>query len=398
VNFVEFHNDELPRRILAGNGRLAAAGTVGLAGIAFEVDGASYTYLSGPDGVEVVAGDERAACVVAMSAVSWGEFVEQMRTVPSLLYTGMLSPERGDVELLLRWEQAIRALHHGLPVFVPGELDLRDKDGGRLDIEQVFPADVGAAELGFFIREAGFAVVRGVFSADEIAVLRADADSAVAAARQGDRRSWWARSAEGETRLCRVTYANLSCPTIATICDDPRVRRLVAAFDDSLLPGPDRLDGIAIIIKNPDIADGLSDLPWHVDCGMGGHALLCPVVQVSVLLEPANPDTGTLKFLAGSHRFACSAPAAQEEAGLPVVTVAGEPGDLLMHLGDTMHAAPAPLGRGSMRRSLVTSFYQPAVLDVIEEGCGFNDVLLSNDDGHVDNLADVVRGTPSEKL
>ena len=50
-----------------------------------------------------------------------------------------------------------------------------------------------------------------------------------------------------------------------------------------------------------------------------------------------------------------------------------------------------------MRRSLVTSFYQPAVLDVIEAGCGFNDVLLSNDDGHVDNLADVVRGTPSEK-
>ena len=97
----------------------------------------------------------------------------------------------------------------------------------------------------------------------------------------------------------------------------------------------------------------------------GGHALLCPVVQVSVLLEPANLDTGTLKFLAGSHRFACQAPTDREEASLPVVTVAGQPGDLLLHLGDTMHVAPAPLGCGPMRRSLVTSFYQPAVLDVM---------------------------------
>jgi ectoine hydroxylase-related dioxygenase (phytanoyl-CoA dioxygenase family) len=150
------------------------------------------------------------------------------------------------------------------------------------------------------------------------------------------------------------------------------------------------MDGTALIIKNAGVAEGLSDLPWHIDCGMGGHSTICPVVQTSLFLEPANAETGTLKFLAGSHRFACHQPDPGQEKDLPVATVSAEPGDVAIHLSDTMHAAPAPRGAENMRRSLVTSFYQPGVLDMVPAGSALNDVLLSRDDGHVENLAELV--------
>lgn len=117
---------------------------------------------------------------------------------------------------------------------------------------------------------------------------------------------------------------------------------------------------------------------------MGGHPTLCPVLQISVLLDAASPDTGTLKFLAGSHRFVTRVPG--DEHALPIVTVEAAPGDCVLHLSDTMHAAPPPRGAARYRRSLVASFYRPSVLDVVPPGKAFNDVLLSRDDGHVEDL------------
>ena len=68
------------------------------------------------------------------------------------------------------------------------------------------------------------------------------------------------------------------------------------------------------------------------------------------------------------------------------MTVHARRGDCILHLSDTMHAAPPPLGAGRYRRSLVTSFYRPAVFDLVPPGHGFNDVLLARADGHVENL------------
>ena len=35
-------------------------------------------------------------------------------------------------------------------------------------------------------------------------------------------------------------------------------------------------DGVTVLWKRPAVTEGLADLPWHRDCGMGGHALNCP--------------------------------------------------------------------------------------------------------------------------
>ena len=34
----------------------------------------------------------------------------------------------------------------------------------------------------------------------------------------------------------------------------------------------------SVVIKNPEIVSGLSDLPWHRDCGIGGHHDLIRII------------------------------------------------------------------------------------------------------------------------
>jgi hypothetical protein len=398
LDFDRFHREELPRRLAAGNGALAAHDLAGQPALGFRLrSGNAYTYAPRADGVAILAGDDAAHTVVTLDAAAWRDFVSETRTVPSLLYGGQLEVPRGAVDVLFRWETPLRALYFGRPLFDPAALALRDRAGRPLDLGATFTLASPRDELVHFLAEAGFCVVRAAFTPAEIARFSDEADRLCAAARQGDRRSWWARNAAGEQVLCRVTYASLGSEVIASLNDDPRVRALAAAYRDDLRPAPDRLDGIAVILKHPAIVDGLADLPWHVDCGMGGHPLMCPVLQVSLLLDDATPATGTLEFLTGSHRFAARAPR-PDERDLPIVSVDARRGDVILHLSDTMHAAPPPRGAERYRRSLVTSFYRPAVFDLIPVGKGFNDVLLARADGHVENLrtrADELTRRPS---
>ena len=63
---------------------------------------------------------------------------------------------------------------------------------------------------------------------------------------------------------------------------------------------PQEVNGVAVIWKRPGVSEGLGDLPWHRDCGLGGHAVQCPCMVSSIYLRPANAATGDLRFLPGS--------------------------------------------------------------------------------------------------
>ncbi len=385
ADFDHFHDIVLPRRLRTATGLQAAREVDRHPPLAFRLrDGRAYTYAPGSPAIAVTHGENTAHTVIELDDTAWADFMTQRRSIPSLLYGKMLEIARGNASVLFGWEPALRALLQERPIYDAATLDLRDGEGAPLNLATTFTRASAPAAVARYVTEAGFALVRGVFSAREIATLTTEADRLATAARQGDRRSWWARNGDGKQVLCRVTYTPLMSKEIAALIDDARLRDLVRAFAPDYVPAPDRLDGVALIIKNPNIVDGLSDLPWHIDCGMGGHPVLCPVLQISVLLDAASEDTGTLKFLAGSHRFVTHMPA--DETTLPIVTVTAEPGDCVLHLSDTMHAAPPPRRATHYRRSLVASFYRPSVLDVVPPGQGFNDVLLSRDDGHVENL------------
>ncbi len=387
VDFTRFHREEIPRLLGAGNGRLAAGAARSLAPLAVRVaDGPAYTYLLRDGSVDVVEGDTDAQTVAVMTPRQWSDLVNQLRSVPNLVYSGELRVERGEIGHVMAWELALQALIHGRPTFTPEKARPRDDYGVALDLERVFTTESEDRELADFLRRAGFVHVRAVLDENEINELRLAADIVTEAARPGDRRSWWAHDGNDHPLLCRVTYANQSSEPIARLSRHAQLIRLGGLLGPDSVDTPDRMDGHSLIIKHPGTVDGLSDLPWHIDCGMGGHSFMCPIVQLSVFLEAANPESGTLSIIPGSHHFATPMPTAAEEQAFGAVDVEAAPGDVLVHLGDTMHAAKSPRGDGPYRRSIVMSFFQRRLLEIVDAGEAYNDVLLDDPDGQVRHI------------
>jgi hypothetical protein len=189
-------------------------------------------------------------------------------------------------------------------------------------------------------------------------------------------------------------------PRLASLPHDARVRALAALAKTELVHRPGEGNGVTVIFKNPGIREGLSDLPWHRDCGMGGHALMCPVVIVSTYLTPANRDTGELRFLPGSHERTIGAYIDPADAAAPRgVSFDAQPGDVSVHYGDVMHAAPPP-ARGdlaSYRISAITGFGPPGTQ--VHRGKSYNDALHRRDDGQIEHLGKIAASaSPQEEL
>jgi ectoine hydroxylase-related dioxygenase (phytanoyl-CoA dioxygenase family) len=166
--------------------------------------------------------------------------------------------------------------------------------------------------------------------------------------------------------------------TIAALGDDPRVRRLAELGPPGLVPTLDCLDGFAAVLKQPDAVEGLADLPWHQDCGLGGHPVICPGIQIGIQLDAATAATGQLHFLAGSQASSCH-PIRPGDDTMPVIAVDTQPGDVTVHDPHVLHAAPPPTGSGPGRRALYASFVRPETATYIGAGRAYNDVLFEHD-------------------
>ncbi len=390
LDFHEFHRADLPRLLAAGNGALAATGAPRAKPFAFRLsEGDAYTYLPGPDGIEVVPGDARADTVIELSQQDWQGIVHDFESAPGLLYAGRVKCRRGNAMTFVGWEPALRAMYTGRPIFDPETARLEDRGGAPLDLRRAFALDDDPEDMAHFLRTAGYLLVKRAFSAEELARYRQCAQRVQAAARKGDKRSWWGKNARGEEVLCRVTH--IADAPLADLAQDPRLARLVALADEKLAPRTfGEEDGVSVIIKNPDMTEGLSDLPWHRDCGMGGHAIMCPILITSVFLSPASTETGVLRVLPGSHRGSTGFFEATDASAPVGVALEAEPGDLSLHYGDVMHAAPPPTGAGPYRASVVLAFAREGVRHHRGER-SYNDVLLQSEDGQVEHLAKVAK-------
>jgi ectoine hydroxylase-related dioxygenase (phytanoyl-CoA dioxygenase family) len=250
-----------------------------------------------------------------------------------------------------------------------------------LDLTRSFR--LGDPELATYLRRAGFAVVRGVFTADEVATVSDEIERLRTLATPGDRRSWWAKNAAGDDVLCRLIYTSLVSETIAGFAMGERFEKIMALAGTPLVRAVDRLDGVSVVIKNSAVVEGLSDLPWHRDCGLGGHPVLCPGFNIGVQLDHANADNGQLHFLAGSHESSGAAPSA-DDTDLPTIAIDTEPGDVTVHFGHVFHAAPPPLSPTAGRRALYVTCVEQKLFDVIGREQGYNDVLFeATADGHI---------------
>jgi ectoine hydroxylase-related dioxygenase (phytanoyl-CoA dioxygenase family) len=395
ASFHRFHTEALPERLAAGTGPLAFTDVADLGSLAISTPAGSYTYVPGAGTVDVVAGDEAADTVIALDLDSWVGLVSDLDTAPGLFYGGRATAVRGKPLRFVRWETGLRAMFHGLPPFDPATADLRDLDGSPLDCRQTFGlADVDdrPEAMRHFLTTTGYLVVRGVFTADEVTALLADTETMHADARPGDGRSWWGRDAEGAEVLCRVLDAN-RFDRFRVLSDDARIRRLVAlAPEDLRARDPGALDSGTVLWKTPGVVEGLADLPWHRDCGMGGHARNCPTLIITICLTDGGPGAGELRALPGSHRGGYPFVDGRDTKAPDGVPLSVTGGDVSLHYSDVMHASLAPTSaQGPHRVSALVAFVPP--LAGHHRGARhYNDVLLGRPDGQVEHLVDRLGG------
>jgi hypothetical protein len=392
MDFEAFHEQELPARLATGNGALAALAAPKNASLAFRVEGrGAYTYSRSGDRIDVTPGDERADVVIELDHEDWKGVVNETKTAPGLLYGGRVKCLRGNAIKFVGWEPGLRAMYNGRPVWDP-QATLFDRHGDTLDPEDSFTLDDDREDMAHFLRTTGYLFVRDVFQPAEIASFLEEAEALEQEAKKGDELSWWGTNEHGQEVLTRVTRAAAK-PRLATIPVDPRLTGLAELSDHELQVrkrGTSE-EGVSLIFKRPGMDEGgLSNLPWHRDCGMGGHAEVCPVLIASVFLTDSNRASGDLRMLPGSWQGSVPYIDANHPKAPPGAAFRAKPGDVSLHYGDTMHAAPAPEDpdRSSYRISAVTGYGRPDKKLPKQKG-GYNSVLYGRGDGQIEHLSKV---------
>jgi hypothetical protein len=337
--------------------------------ITFRVDDDAITYAVDGSTIRVEEGPDDGDVVVRLSRQAWGDMVDQVRTVINLLLSNDLVFERGGFEQLADWDPILRYLHAGIPPYDPARADFKGRDP-----RAVFTLDAGDDELAAQLQTMGYLHVKGVFDPEEMRVANREIDRLAAQALPGDDKSWWVTAGDGTRVLCRLVYATLRSPVLAALENDPRVRRLGTLIDPALRAAPDRMEGTAVLLKVAGSTSGLSNIPWHQDCGMGGHAIMCPAVSVGIQITGSDTAAGNLQVVPGSHGQAIHYRWQERLQRVPVVSIDTAPGDVTVHIQDLVHASPQPTGGGG-RRTMYVTHYPPTLWEHVGPGQAYNDLV-----------------------
>jgi hypothetical protein len=271
--------------------------------IVFDVDGAVWT-LSADTRVAIERGARAdAKAHVQLSREQFDDLVSDQQTFMSMWAANKLRQEKGNVGHCLDWWLVLRAAIDGVPIHVPGAVTFADRNGAPLDLNRSFRPDDDVEDMRNFLHEAGFLHVRGVFGTEEMRVISADMDTAVPHYSEGDGRSWWARTDAGETRLVRMQGFDRESETVHGLLDDDRFLSLARIPGAGHEFGRKRAQNrIEALFKPIGVTEGISDIPWHKDCGIGRHSYECCGMTVGISVTGADDVSGQLRVIAGSHR------------------------------------------------------------------------------------------------
>ncbi len=340
---------------LAVHGNLAARGAthLDLPGLALSVDGSALT-LRVRDGRLVAApGADRAGIVAELAADALSDLVQDDQSTMGLAMTARVRITAGDITGWIGWEPVLRALFDGRKVHEPGDVTFRDADGGPLDLDRTFTPDDDRADMAHFLAEAGFLHLRGVFDEAEMADVGRDVDEWIARARPDDGDSWWAEDADGHHQAVRVLRFLDKSPTLAGLVADDRFAWLAGLTGD----GHVHRGGAEGLVKPLGIVKGLSDLPWHKDCGQGRHSYRCNSMTCGISVTGADRVSGALGVIPGSHRANTMATGRDPRLDLPARMLETRTGDVTVHCSDTLHRAHPPVERP--RKVVYTAFVLP---------------------------------------
>jgi len=207
-----------------------------------------------------------------------------------------------------------------------------------------------------YFEEYGFIVFAGVFSRDEVAVIREDAEVLATRtladeipASDVDDLTPRSRDERGNELLHRLPYFTRYSPRTRALVDTPRLHALGRALvGEQAWLLEDTLHGVIWQMKYGGRDSAYSEIRWHVD--FRDDHLLAPVVSAGIYLDESTSENGCLAVVPASHRF--------PPRRLPPVPVLVEarPGDVVCHAHDLLHGS-GPVRRDGSRRATLYLYF-----------------------------------------
>jgi hypothetical protein len=341
-----------------GDGLIRAVQWLDPRPLVMEVDGASWALHWTGRRIDVREGDRADAARVRLTAAQLEDLAVDQCTFVGLHAGGQLDQPAGTLADLNDWWLVLRAALDERTIHTPGALTFRDRNGAPLDLRRTFRPDDDRDPMRHFLAEAGFLRITGLFSAAEMAQVSADMDRAAPEYAPGDGRSWWAKTAAGDRRLVRMQNFDRRSEATAALLEDARFRALAdISGDGHAADGGPSANRIEALFKPIGIVEGISDVPWHKDCGLGRHSYDCCGLTVGISVTGADAVSGQLRVIAGSHRALVWPARLRPELDLPEIDLPTETGDVTLHASCTMHMAQPPTARE--RRVMYTGFPLP---------------------------------------
>jgi hypothetical protein len=347
---------------LAAHGDLAARGVAyrETPALGLDVDGTQITLREDAVRLVVDSGLEQADVVARLAADALSDLVQDYQSTTGLAMTARVKLEKGTVDDWVGWEPVLRALLDGRKVYETGDVAFEGLDGEPLDLDRSFSLDDDREEIAHFLREAGFLHLRGIFDEDEMAAVGRDIDEHIARAKPDDGDSWWAEDKEGKAQAVRVLDFYAKSEPLQGLVGSDRYQWLGELTGD----GHRYRHSAEGLVKPLGIVKGLSDLPWHKDCGQGRHSLLCNALTCGISITGADRVSGALGVVPGSHRANVRVPGRDPVMDMAPRMLETKTGDVTVHCSDTLHRAHPPTERP---RKVVYSGFRLPLLPGDEE-------------------------------
>jgi hypothetical protein len=300
--------------------------------------------------------------VVDLDVAAFTDLVQERKSAFGLAIAGRVSGDDRSINMFCAWDPALRSVLDSRSLYRPGDVTLRAMDGGTLDLDQAFELERPGREAAHFLTEAGFLLLKSVFTEADLDAIDADLADAVEGSSPEDGVSWWATTKEGDRYPCRILDFVTKSERLRQLLGSRTFLSIGELLDDGHEPGDpfgEHFSDVTAegLLKRVDSVDGLVCLPWHKDCERGGHALFCSGLTIGICLTPVDEAHGGLDVIAGSHRSLIYR-SQFDELDLPVVRLRAERGDVTVHTSCTVHRSTHPTG--AERRVVYTGFALPA--------------------------------------
>ena len=303
--------------------------------------------------VSVERGAASDGATVSLTAEQIADLATDQASFMGFFTWGTLDQRSGRLEHLLDWWLILRSALDGRDIYTPGSIAFTSADGTALDLHQSFRPDDDPALLRAFLEEAGFLHITGVFGDDEMHELDQEIDRHASAYARDDGKSWWAKTDDGVERLVRQYEFDQHSNVAKALIEDDRFLRIGRITGD----GHESAKTCQALTKPIGVVSGISDVPWHKDCGLGRHSYDCCGMTVGISVTGAGATSGQLRVIAGSHRGLVWPAFARKDMGLPEIDLPTETGDVTVHLSCTSHMSQPPVDRE--RRVIYSGFALP---------------------------------------